>query len=397
MKIKSIVLSILLSLAILIMGMPLAGCDTKFIPSDLDKQTLKDLPSQFLMLGEAWRKIQFYYVERGKLDPVKMAQGAVRGMIDAVGDPYTEYYSPQSYQSTMVDLTGLYQGIGAHIGKKDKQLVIVAPIPGSPAEKAGIKSGDMILKINGEPTDQLNTDEASQKIRGQAGTKVTLTLYRQGDKEPFDISVTRQEIRLDSVKAEMRGDIAYIRIQQFIVPTIADFRNALKDASEKGAKGMILDLRDNPGGLLDQAIDVASQFLVRGIVVKIVDKEGLETVQKVRPGGMAKDIPMIVLINGGSASASEIVAGALQDNERAKLAGEKSFGKASVQNVIKMDDGSAIKVTTAHYYTPNGTFISGTGLTPDFKSDLKGDELVTWAEDYLKKLIANQPVPASSR
>ena len=152
-------------------------------------------------------------------------------------------------------------------------------------------------------------------------------------------------------------------------------------------------IRDSPGGILDQAVDVASQFLVRGIVVKIVDKDGLETVQKVRAGGMAKDIPVIVLINGGSASASEIVAGALQDNERAKLAGEKSFGKASVQNIVKLDDGSAIKITTAHYYTPNGTLISETGLTPDYKSDLKGDELVKWAEEYLHKVIT-QPVLA---
>ena len=391
---KNFLLSVVLTITVILMAMPMAGCDTKFLPSAADQKTLQDLPVQFLELSEAWQKIQENYVEKGKLDPVKMAQGAIRGMVDAVGDPYTEYYSPQSYQSTMIELTGLYQGIGAYIGKKDKQIVIIAPMPGSPAENAGIKSGDMILKIDGLSTEQLNTDEASQKIRGKAGTKVVLSLYRQGDKEPFEVSVVRGDIRVDSVKAEMRGDLAYIRIQQFILPTTGDFKKALTDSFDKGAKGLILDLRDNPGGILDQAVDVASQFLVRGIVVKIVDKDGFETVQKVKPGGMAKDIPVIVLINGGSASASEIVAGALQDNERAKLAGEKSFGKASVQNIVKLDDGSAIKITTAHYYTPNGTLISGTGLTPDYKSELKGDELIKWAEEYLNQVIANQPVTA---
>ena len=398
MKAKNnLVLSVVLSIAVILMAMPLAGCDTKFIPSAADQKTLQDLPSQFLELGDAWQKIQANYVERGKLDPVKMAQGAIRGMVEAVGDPYTEYYSPQSYQSTMIELTGLYQGIGAYIGKKDKQIVVIAPMPGSPAESAGIKSGDMILKIDGLSTEQLNTDEASQKIRGQAGTKVVLLLFRTGDKEPFEVSVVRSDIRVDSVKSEMRGDLAYIRIQQFILPTTDDFKKALQDSFDKGAKGLILDLRDNPGGILDQAIDISSQFLVRGIVVKIVDKDGLETVQKVKPGGMAKDIPVIVLMNGGSASASEIVAGALQDNGRAKLAGEQSFGKASVQNIVKLDDGSAIKITIAHYYTPNGTLISGKGLTPDYKSDLKGDDLVKWAEEYLHKLIANQPVTAPSQ
>jgi carboxyl-terminal processing protease len=189
----------------------------------------------------------------------------------------------------------------------------------------------------------------------------------------------------------MKGQVAHIKIQQFILPTTTDFKAALQKAFSDGAKGIILDLRNNPGGILDQAVDVSSQFLSRGIVVKVVDKDGNETVQKVRPGGIALDVPVVVLVNEGSASASEIVAGALQDNQRAKLAGTKTFGKASVQNIVKMSDGSAIKITIAHYYTPNGQQISGTGLKPDYPSELKDDELVKWAEDYLNKLIAEQP------
>ena len=391
---RRLLLSVLLALAVLITSLPMLACDTKFIPGEADKKTLQELPPEFLAVSQAWDLLQKNYVDKTKLDPVKMAQGAIRGMVAAVGDPYTEYYSPQSFESTMIDLTGLYQGIGAYIGKKDDQIVIMAPMPGSPAEEAGLKSGDMILKIDGQSTAQMNTTEASQKIRGPAGSDVLLLVYRQGDKEPFELKLTRREIKIDSIKFEMRGQMAYIRIQQFILPTTGDFKKALVEAYQKGAKGIILDLRDNPGGLLSEAVDVTSQFLTRGIAVKIVDKDGLETVQKVKPGGIAKDLPVIVLVNGGSASSSEIVAGALQDNDRAKLAGQKTFGKASVQNFVKLDDGSAIKVTISHYYTPNGTLISETGLMPDYPTSLEDEELIKWAEEYLNSVISSEPVTA---
>ncbi len=394
---KKPVLCVLLALAVLVTSLPMLACDTKFIPGEADKKIMQGLPPEFLAISQAWDLLQKNYVDKAKLDPVKMAQGAIRGMVAAVDDPYTEYFSPQSFESTVIDLTGLYQGIGAYIGKKEDQIVIMAPMPGSPAEEAGLKSGDMILKIDGQSTAQMNTTEASQKIRGPAGSDVVLLIYREGDKEPFEQKVTRREIKMDSVKFEMRGQMAYIRIQQFILPTTSDFKTALVEAYKQGAKGIILDLRDNPGGLLSEAVDVASQFLTRGIAVKVVDKDGWETVQKVKPGGIARELPVIVLVNGGSASASEIVAGALQDNGRAKLAGQKTFGKASVQNFIKLDDGSAIKMTTAHYYTPNGTLISGTGLTPDYITSLKDEELIKWAEEYLNSVISSQPITAPAK
>ena len=384
---RRLIFNIVLIAALFVVVLPVAGCGTKYLPSEADKNNTQGLPSEFLKLGEAWQLLQNNFVDRSKLDPLKMAQGAIRGMVEATGDPYTEYYTPQSYQSSMAELTGVYQGIGAYIGKKDKQIVIIAPMKGSPAEEAGLKTGDIIIKIDGESTEMMNSDDASMKIRGKAGTKVALVIAREGEAKLLEFLVERREIRVDSVTSEMRGQVAYIRIQQFLLPTTQDFKAALERAFQDGASGVILDLRDNPGGILDQAVDVASQFLTRGIVVKVVDKDGHETVYKVRPGGIATAVPVIVLVNEGSASASEIVAGALQDNGRAKLAGTKTFGKASVQNIIKMSDGSAIKVTTAHYYTPNGQQISSKGLTPDYPSELKDDELVKWAEEYLNKMI----------
>ncbi|MBN1375312.1 MAG: S41 family peptidase [Dehalococcoidia bacterium] len=389
---KSFVLNIVMMLAVLFTSLPMIGCDVPFVPSEADKETLKDLPTEFQIQSEAWQKLQQYYVDQDELDPTKISQGAVRGMVQAVGDPYTDYYSPQEYQSTMIGLTGVFQGIGATIEKKSGYIAIVAPIAGSPAEQAGLQTGDLILKVNGESTEGMNADVAAQMIRGPAGTKVTLTIGREGERDTFDVDIVRSEIKMDSVKSDMRGDVAYISISQFILPTKDDFKVALQKALDDGARGLILDLRGNPGGILTQAIDVASQFLIRGIVVKVIDKNGTEAVQKVKAGGIATDLPLIVLINKGSASASEIVAGALRDNERAKLAGEKSYGKASVQNIVKLQDDSAIKITTAHYYTPNGTLISGKGLTPDYPTSLVGDNLTKWAEGYIDAMIAGKPV-----
>jgi len=381
------ILGIILVVIMLSALIPLAGCESKFLPGESDNKTLGGLPPEFLMLSQAWQILQKDYVDKSKLDPVKMAQGAVRGMIDAVGDPYTAYVSPDSHKLEMSGLLGKYQGIGAYIGKKDKNIVITAPIAGSPAEKAGLKAGDAILKINGESTELLSTAEAALKIQGPAGTPVTLTIGRLGTVEPFDKEIVRGEIKLESIKSEMRGDVAYIKIQQFVDSSNEDLKLALQDALKKGAKGLILDLRNNPGGLLNQAVDIASQFLLRGIVVKVVDSEGNERPYMVKPGGLARDLPVIVLVNEGSASASEILAGALQANDRAKLAGQKTFGKGSVQVIRQMDDGSAIHVTIAKFYTPAGKVINEVGLTPDFVLELKDDALVKWAEDYLNKLL----------
>lgn len=348
----------------------------------------KDLPPEFNILVEVYRMLQEDYVDKGKLDPKKLSQGAARGMMQALDDPHTLYVDPEGHKLEMAALEGKFQGIGAVITIKDQILTVIAPIAGSPAENAGIVSGDKILKINDDPTSEMTLIQATLKIRGPTGTPVRLLVLHQDASEPVEIEITRAEIKLDSVVAEMKDGIAYIRITQFLKSTGNDLRDALKDAIKKGAKGVILDLRDNPGGLLDASVDVVSQFLARGIVVDAVDDDGKHNQLRVKPGGVATNIPLVVLVNGGSASASEIVAGALQDYGRAKLAGSKTFGKGSVQVVRELEDGSSVHITKAEWFTPNGRPINGTGLTPDFALELKGEDMVKWAIDYLEKLIA---------
>jgi len=287
----------------------------------------------------------------------------------------------------MSSLEGKFEGIGAVVSIKDKQLTVVSPIVGSPAEKAGIKAGDKILEIDGESTSKMTLTEATLKIRGARDTSVTLLILHEGESEPVEIKVVRSEIKVESVTFEMRGDIAYVRITQFAKSTGGELQGVLKDAIGKGAKGVILDLRNNPGGVLNAAGDVASQFLAMGLVAKVVDNQGRESMVPVKRGGVATQLPLIVLVNKGSASASEIVAGALQDYGRAKLAGSQTFGKGSVQLVRDLSDGSSLHITAYRWLTPLGRPIDGVGLTPDVPLELKDEELVDWAIDYLKGLI----------
>jgi carboxyl-terminal processing protease len=229
--------------------------------------------------------------------------------------------------------------------------------------------------------------EATLKIRGPKGTVVNLTILRNDSTEPFEIQIVRDEIKLESVLYEMRDNIAYIKITRFQKSTGKDLHNALKDITSKGAQGVVLDLCNNPGGVLDAAVDVASEFLAMGIVAEVIDNKGNRSSIPVRPGGAGTKLHLIVLVNKGSASASEIVAGALQDYGRAKLAGSKTFGKGSVQMVRELKDGSALHITAYRWLTPRGNPIDGVGLTPDFVLDLEGDQLIDWAIEYLKNLI----------
>jgi carboxyl-terminal processing protease len=344
------------------------------------------LPVEFNVLSEAWQALNEQYVDKTKLDPKKLSEGAVRGMMQSL-DQFSSYADPDTHKYEMSTLEGKFEGVGAVISMKDNLLTVVSPIADSPAEKAGIKPGDKILKIDGQVTSNLSLIEATFKIRGPKGTTVKLLVLHDGEDEPVEISIVRDEITEKSVSYEMRDGIAYIKITQFLNSTGDDLKAVLTQAINEGAKGIVLDLRNNPGGLLTASEDVASQFLAMGIVAKVVDDTGNESMVPVKRGGIATSLPLVVLVNNGSASASEIVAGALQDYGRAKIVGSQTFGKGSVQIIQDLSDGSALHITAYKWLTPFGRPIDGVGLTPDILSDLKDDALIDWAVQYLKELI----------
>jgi len=292
--------------------------------------------------------------------------GAIRGMLSNL-DPHTTFMTPDMYREMQVDTKGEFGGLGIQISIRDKKLVVIAPIEDTPAWRAGIKAGDYIYKIDGEPTKDMTLSDAVKKLRGPKGTKVTLTIIREGEEKPLEITIIRDIIRLKSVKHKMLEDhIGYVKILQFQERTGEDLRKALKDLEKQGMESLILDLRNNPGGLLRVAVEVSEQFLKKGKLIVSVKGRNKEKEEYISSSSSAReDYPMVVLVNEGSASASEIVAGALQDWHRAVILGTQTFGKGSVQTVYSLSDGSGLRLTTAKYYTPKGRSIQNTGITPD--------------------------------
>lgn len=346
------------------------------------QESSSGLPPEFDVVGEAWNILLEDHVDKDKLDAEKLSRAAIEGMVQAVGDPYTAYLDSDTYRLQLEMLKGSYSGIGAHIAIREGQLTIIAPVSGSPAERGGVKAGDRILEINGESTSGMTLTEAVLKIQGPPDTSVKLLVLHKGDTEPIEMEITRAEIELESVFWEMRDDIAYIKLSHFTERTNGELTLALEDILSRDVAGIVLDLRGNPGGLLSAAVDSASQFLAEGVVANVIDGEGKYTALRVKPGGLATELPLIVLVDEGSASASEILAGALQDHGRAKLAGSTTFGKGSVGTIRQLRDGSALCVTIARWLTPGGKPIEGVGLTPDFVIELEGSDLVDWAVDY---------------
>jgi carboxyl-terminal processing protease len=335
-------------------------------------------------IEQAWNIIFNDYVDEDQLDTTTLSQAAIKGMVDALDDPYTSYLDTETYQLSLSSLEGKFEGIGAHVAIKDEQLTIIAPIADSPAAKAGIKAGDIILEINGKPTSEMSLTEAVLLIRGPRGTSVTLLVLHQGETNPEKIEIVRAEIELSSVHFEMREDIAYIRITHFSERTDEEFPPALQSITQEAATGIILDLRSNPGGSLQTVINIASHFLKEGVVVNILDNQGEQTSLEVKPVGLTTDLPLIVLVDSYSASGSEVLAGAIQDYGRATSAGSKTFGKGSVSVLRQLKDGSGLNITTAHWLTPNGHLIEGEGLSPDYELELEGDDAIQWAIDFLK-------------
>ncbi len=309
--------------------------------------------------------IQNNYVEKVELKD--LLQGAIKGMLQTL-DPYSSYLTPEQYSEMKVDTRGSFEGLGIEITVKDFQLTVVAPIEGTPAEKAGILPGDRIIKIDGQPTKDMTLHDAVSKMRGPRGTTVRLTVLRGDSHTPKEYVLNREVIKVRSVRTkELEDNIQYIRLTSFQERTAEDLQKALEVAYDHKMAGLVLDLRNNPGGLLDQAIQVADQFLEKGKLVVYTQGRNEEKHDYFARSGQKRDgrFPMVILINGGSASASEIVAGALQDWKRAAILGTPSFGKASVQTIIELEDHSALRLTTAKYFTPLGKAIQGKGITPD--------------------------------
>ncbi len=369
----------------------------------------------FSQFWNVWLKLQSTYYDKSKIDPQKMLSGAISGMVQSVGDPFTIYLPPTQNDNFKQGLAGQFSGIGAELGTKDKDIIVIAPLDGSPAQKAGIKAGDIIVKVEGESTAGWMLSQAVEKIRGPKDTTITLTVLHKNEKDFKDVQIKRDIITVKSVtgwvkkvkdvegikkegalKTKETSAIAYIRLSQFGDSTNKDWLSLMNKLSndkdkEKDFKGIILDLRNNPGGYLTDAVFISSDFLTPGKPVVMEDNGTLDkrTLGVTRSNGKFPDTPVIVLINKGSASASEIVAGALHDNNRAKLVGETSFGKGTIQQAEDFGNGAGLHVTIAKWLTPNGTWINEKGLTPDVSISLdpKDQSRDTQLEKAIEELL----------
>lgn len=325
----------------------------------------------------------------GKIDAKTALDGARKGLVAAGGDPYTTYMTKNEAKELNDDLGGKLSGIGAEIGIKNNVLTIISPIDDTPAQKAGLRGQDIIARINNEDTGNMSVDTAVSKIRGQAGTQVTLKIVRKDTPEPFDVTITRADITVPSVKWELKdGDVGYIKMSRFGPDTASLMDQAAVDLKNRGAKKVILDLRNNGGGLLDASVAVASEFLPSGqlVVEERTDGKSRDKLTS-RDGGRLRDMPTIVLVNSGSASASEIVSGALHDHKAARLVGEKTFGKGSVQDIRPLPGGAQLKVTIAHWYTPGGININKEGIKPDVEVKLSTDDYNANRDPQLDKAL----------
>lgn len=331
--------------------------------------------SELKIFTEVLNTIKANYVEEPNMK--ELVYGAIKGMLSSL-DPHSGFMPPDAYKEMQVDTKGEFGGLGIQIGIKDDILTVIAPIDDTPAYKAGILAGDKIVKINGESTKDMSIFDAVKKMRGPKDTSVTISIYREGWKDSKDYTIKRDIIQIKSVKAKMIDTdqgIAYLKLTQFQEKSSSDMADALKTLKKQGMRALILDLRNNPGGLLNSAVEVSSQFLPKDkLVVYIKGRTGGKTEYRTASQFPTyEDIPMIVLLNQGSASASEIVAGAIKDWQRGVILGTQSFGKGSVQSVIPLSDGSGLRLTTARYYTPKGISIQNTGIKPDIEVKLASE------------------------
>ncbi len=364
--------------------------------------------SQFKVFWEVWDLVQREYFDQSAVDQQKMVYGAIQGMASSLGDPNTSFSNPVRARMFEEDLRGSFDGIGVQVEMRDGRLTVVAPLEGSPGEKAGLRPGDVFSKVDGKDISNLSLNDAIALIRGPRGTKIVLTIVRK-DREPFDVEIVRAEIKITAVRGEFfqQDQIAYLKLNSFSASSTSQLVIKTRELLSQNPKGLIFDLRNNPGGLLTTAVEVASQFQADGTVLYEETRGGHFKPFPATSGGIATKIPMVLLVNGGSASASEIVAGALQDSGRAILIGQKTFGKGTVQNIHSLSDGSSLRVTIARWWTPKKRVIDKVGLEPDIVVEMTPEDQAAGrdpqlerAKEYLRSKVAvadDTPTPQPVR
>ena len=389
-------LLILAASALLAVGCAAAGAGE----NDERTQSLESLPPEFAKVAEVWDLLEEKHVGAGSIDPGAVADGAIRGMMDSLDDPHAAYLAPDQYSMMRQDIQGYFEGIGAEVGMRNGLITIIAPIPDTPAEEAGVLPRDVILEIDGESTEGLELFEVINRIRGQQGTTVRLLVRRDSTGETEELEIVRGVIPLESVRLTMLvGRIGHLRITSFSGTSKEELERALERFQRSRGLGLVVDIRNNPGGLVSAVVEVTSQFVGEGLVLYQLDGQGNRRDWHVEPGGIALDVPMVVLMNNGSASASEVFAGAIMHHGRAPTIGVTTFGKGSVNNLWPLTDGSAVNFTIARWYTPSGELIEGEGVTPDIIQEASEDDSedlqLDLAIEELTKLIENSQATAN--
>ncbi len=353
-----------------------------------DIQNPDSVQADFGPFWQAWKMIEDNYLRNSSTSGEARVDGAIRGLVGSLNDPYSEYFPAQDNKKFLEDVRGNFGGIGAELAIRKNQLTVVAPLKDTPASRAGLRAGDAILQVNSSSTDSISIDQAVQWIRGPQGSEVKLLIMREEWTKPKEFSILRDTIQIPTLDSEVKGDIVHLQLYGFNSNTNWLFYQAVAKALDQGAKGMVLDLRDNPGGYLDVAVDVAGWFLPNNaLVVSEATRSG--TAEELRANGneALKDFPVVVLINKGSASASEILAGALRVDRGVKLVGEQSFGKGTVQQLLDMSDGAGLKLTIAHWVLPDGQILEGQGLKPDVEVKITDEDIAQKKDPQLDKAL----------
>jgi len=360
--------------------------------AETEAETVEGLPPEFVKLAEVWALLQERHIEPDAIDPQAAADGAIRGMMDSIDDPHAGYLDSDQYSMMRQDIQGYFEGIGAEVGVRNGLITIIAPIPDTPADEAGILSRDVILEIDGESTQGLELFEVINRIRGEKGTTVRLLVRRDRTGETVEIEIERGVIPLESVRLTMLvGRIGHLRITSFSGTSKEELETALARFERSQGLGLVVDIRNNPGGLVSSVVEVTSQFVDEGLVLYQLDGKGHRRDWNAESGGVALEVPMVVLMNNGSASASEVFAGAIMHHGRAETIGETTFGKGSVNNLWPLLDGSAVNFTIGRWYTPSGQLIEGQGIIPDIIQEAPENDdediQLDFAIERLKELI----------